>query len=248
MPPQYRILDERMDMQRLPRHIAIIMDGNGRWAKRQGVSRAEGHEAGAKGVRAAIEACRELGVPWLSLYAFSTENWRRSQFEVDTLFRLMSKYIHQEIDEIHKNNIRVRFMGRWERLPERAVKDLQYCLDLTKDNTALDVCVALNYGGRAEIVDAAHAIALEIRDGKLDPAKLDEDTFAKYLYVSGQPDIDLLIRTSAEMRISNFMLWQVSYAEFQFPETLWPDFGKQALCDAIVAYQRRDRRFGGRNE
>lgn len=239
-------LDPRIDSERLPRHIAIIMDGNGRWAERQGKSHVEGHEAGARGVRASIEACRELGVQALSLYAFSTENWGRSDFEVSSLFRLMSKYIHQEIDEIHKNNIRVRFMGRWDRLPERAKQDLQYCLDKTANNTAMTVNVALNYGGRAELVDAARRMAEEARAGTLEPGKIDEETFAQYLYVPEFSEVDLMIRTSAEIRVSNFMLWQISYAEMYFPEILWPDFDKQALCDAVVEYQRRQRRFGGR--
>lgn len=241
-----RILDSRIDMERLPRHIAIIMDGNGRWAKEHNKRRVQGHEAGARGVRAVIEACRELGVPVLSLYAFSTENWRRSSTEVNALFRLMSKYIHKEINEIHKNNIRVRFMGRWDGLPAKAADDFRHCLELTRNNTALDVCVALNYGGRAEIADAARRIAEEAAAGTLPPAAVDEAAFAARLYVPEHPEVDLLIRSSGEMRISNFMLWQASYAEFMFPETLWPDFGKQCLCDAIVEYQQRKRRFGGR--
>ena len=161
-------------------------------------------------------------------------------------FRLMSKYIHKEIEEIHRNNIRVRFMGRMDRLPKRAVKDLQYCMDLTRDNTALDFCVAINYGGRAEIVDAAQHIAQRAVAGELDPAQLDEAQFAQHLYVPEHTEVDLLIRTSGELRISNFMLWQISYAEILTPETLWPDFDKQCLCDAIVEFQKRSRRFGGR--
>jgi len=233
-------------MDRLPRHIAIIMDGNGRWAERHGKRRVEGHEAGARGVRQVIEGCRELGIEALSLYAFSTENWRRSKAEVNALFRLMSKYIHKEIDEIHRNDIRVRFMGQMERLPKKAAADLRYCLELTQHNTALEVCVALNYGGRAEIVDAAKRIAAEAAAGRLDPETLDEGGFARFLYVPEHPEVDLLIRTSGELRVSNFMLWQLSYAEIQAPPVLWPDFTKQHLCDAIVAYQQRDRRFGGR--
>jgi len=244
--PQRRITDPRIDPERLPRHIAIIMDGNGRWAEQHGKSHVEGHEAGARGVRASIESCREMGIEQLSLYAFSTENWQRSDFEVSSLFRLMSKYIHQEIDEIHRHNIRVRFMGRWERLPERAKQDLRHCLDKTAANTAMTVNVALNYGGRAEIVDAARAIAREVAAGKLDADAIDEALLAQHLYAPESAEIDLLIRTSAELRISNFMLWQASYAEMYFPETLWPDFDKQALCDAIVEYQRRKRRFGAR--
>ncbi|HNR33312.1 MAG TPA: polyprenyl diphosphate synthase [Candidatus Hydrogenedentes bacterium] len=245
---EQRVLDPRIDMDRLPRHIAIIMDGNGRWAARLGKTRAQGHEAGARGVRLAIEACRELGVDALSLYAFSTENWRRSATEVNTLFRLMSKYIHKEIDEIDKHRIRVRFMGRWEGLPARAVKDLRYCIERTQNNRAMDAIVAINYGGRAELADAARAIADDAAAGRLRPQDVDEQMIARRLYVPDHPEVDLLIRTSGEMRISNFMLWQISYAEIVVLPILWPDFDKQALCDAIVAYQGRSRRFGGRPE
>lgn len=241
-----RILDDRIDPGRLPRHVAIIMDGNGRWAQAHGKRRAQGHEAGSESVRVIIEGCAELGIEVLTLFAFSTENWRRSKSEINTLFRLMSKYIHKGIGEIHKNNIRVRFLGRFEGLPERAVQDLQYCLDLTRNNSAMEACVALNYGGRMEIVDAARRIAEEARAGKLDPAALDEETFANHLYLPEHTEVDLLIRTSGEMRISNFMLWQLSYAEIVVTPVLWPDFRKQHLCDAVVEYQSRRRRFGGR--
>ncbi|HPO15855.1 MAG TPA: polyprenyl diphosphate synthase [Candidatus Hydrogenedentes bacterium] len=234
--------DKRIDPEKLPRHIAIIMDGNGRWAKQHGKARVQGHEAGARSVRAVIEACRELSVPVLSLYAFSTENWRRSAGEVNALFRLLSKYIHKEIGELHKNDIRVRFMGRWEGLPKRAVDDLRYCIELTKDNQSLTVNVAINYGGRAEIVDAARSL---IKKG-VAPDKLTEELFAQALYQPEFSEVDLLIRTSGEVRVSNFMLWQISYAEMQFPEVLWPDFSKEHLCDAIAEYQSRKRRFGGR--
>jgi undecaprenyl diphosphate synthase len=238
--------DSRIDKERLPRHIAIIMDGNGRWAEQHGKAKAQGHEAGARGVREAIELCREVGVQVLSLYAFSTENWRRSDFEVNTLFRLMSKYIHKEIDEIDKNNIRVAFMGRWDGLPEQAVKDLKYCLDRTKDNTAMTCCVAINYGGRGEILDGFRRAHADILAGSLRIEDLTEDRFAEYLYAPESAEVDLMIRTSGEMRVSNFMLWQISYAELYVTPILWPDFGKPELCDAIVEYQRRGRRFGGR--
>ena len=243
---EHRQIDPRIDMARLPRHVAIIMDGNGRWAKRQGKTRAEGHEAGARGVRAVIEAGRELGVSTLTLYAFSTENWRRSKTEVSALFQLMSKYIHREIGEIHKNGIRVRHLGRMDRLPRKARKDLAYCLDLTRHNDAMEVCVALDYGGRAELVHAAQALARQAAGGELDPELVDEGLFARHLYLPEHREVDLLIRTSGEMRISNFMLWQISYAEIVITDTLWPDFDKQAFCDALVEYQRRSRRFGGR--
>jgi len=244
--PNTPLRDPRIDESRMPRHIAVIMDGNGRWAERQGKRHVEGHEAGAASVRAIIEGCRELGVPALTLYAFSTENWRRSKFEVDALFRLMSKYIHKELNEIHKNNIRVGFIGRMEGLPSTAQRDLKTCMETTKDNTAMVCTVALNYGGRAEIVDAAKRIAAEAKAGRLDPPSIDESTFAEHLYQPEFSEVDLLIRTSGEMRLSNFMLWQLSYAEIVVQDTLWPDFRKPHLVDAILEYQQRNRRFGGR--
>lgn len=241
-----RILDPRLDMDRLPSHIAVIMDGNGRWAKEHGKRHVEGHEAGAKSVRAVIEGCRELGIDALTLYAFSTENWKRSDLEVNALFRLMSKYIHREINEIHKNNIRVGFIGRWEGLPKKAAEDLQHCLDLTCNNTAMVCNVALNYGGRAELVDATRAIAREVREGRLDPEGVDETLIARHLYDPAHSEVDLLIRTSGELRLSNFLLWQLSYAEIVVQDVLWPDFRKEHLCEAILSYQQRSRRFGGR--
>ena len=238
-------MDKRIDMSRLPQHIAVIMDGNGRWAKQQGKARVEGHEAGAKSVRRIIVACRELGIPTLSLFAFSTENWRRSKTEVDALFRLLSKYIRKEIDELDSNNVRIRTMGRMEGLPRKAVHDLESCMQRTETNTALEVCVGINYGGRAEIVDAAKHIALESQQGNFNPSELDEVSFAQHLYVPDCSEVDLLIRTSGEQRISNFMLWQIAYAEILTPSVLWPDFDEQCLYDAILEYQQRDRRFGG---
>ena len=239
-------LDPRLDPGRMPRHIAVIMDGNGRWAERRGLSRAEGHEAGARGVRAAIETCRGLGVRALTLYAFSTENWRRSKLEVDALFRLMSKYIRKELDAIHRNNIRVRFLGEMDRLPARAQADLRHCLETTAGNTAMDCCVALNYGGRTEIARAARALCDDALAGRIRPEDVDEDAVAARLYAPDLAEVDLLIRTSGEMRISNFLLWQISYAEIVVTPTLWPDFDQQALCDAVFEYQSRSRRFGGR--
>ncbi len=239
-------MDSRIDPARLPRHIAIIMDGNGRWAKERGLNHVQGHEAGAASVRAAIETCRKLGVQALSLYAFSTENWRRSKFEVNALFRLLSKYIQREIDEMDSNNIRICFMGRREGLPRKALADMDTCLARTSNNTALTVNIAINYGGRAEIVDATQRIVADVKAGTLSPGDIDEDRFASYLYQPELDEVDLLIRTSGELRVSNFMLWQVSYAEILVPETLWPDFDSKCLCDAIVSYQQRNRRFGGR--
>lgn len=236
-----------IDKDKLPRHVAIIMDGNGRWARREGLTRAEGHEAGAKSVRAVIEACRELErIEVLSLYAFSTENWRRSQREVNTLFRLLSRYIHREIDEIHQENIRVTFMGRREGLSQKTLRDMDYCTELTDNNTAMIVNVALNYGGRAEIVDAAKGIAKDVEDGGINVEDITEARFAQYLYSPEVGDVDLLIRTSGELRLSNFMLWQMSYGEIVAMKTLWPDFRRRHLHKALEKYQARIRRFGGR--
>jgi undecaprenyl diphosphate synthase len=236
----------RIDRKRLPRHIAIIMDGNGRWATRHHVSHARGHEAGAKSVRAVVEACRELGIEVLSLYAFSTENWRRSKVEVNALFRLLSKYIHLELASIHKEDIRIVMMGRSEGLPAKAVADLDHAIGLTKNNQSMIVNVAVNYGARAEIADAAKAIAADVAAGRLRVEDINEDRFARYLYQPALPDPDLLIRTSGEMRLSNFMLWQLSYAEIVPLDVLWPDFRKPHLCAALAEYQSRQRRFGGR--
>ncbi len=236
-----------IDKAHLPRHIAIIMDGNGRWAHQHGKSRAEGHEAGAKSVRAVVEACRELErVEALTLYAFSTENWRRSQGEIDTLFQLLSKYISLELDELHKEDIRVSVMGRMEGLGEQARRDLERCIALTDQNKSMLLNIAINYGGRAEIADAARSIAAEAARGALAVEDIDEACFARHLYVPDLPELDLLIRTSGEMRLSNFMLWQASYAEFVAMPTLWPDFRKEHLLEAIALYQSRHRRFGGR--
>jgi undecaprenyl diphosphate synthase len=235
-----------IDTKAVPRHIAVIMDGNGRWAAQHGRRRAAGHEAGAKSARATIEACVELGVEVLSLYAFSTENWRRSGAEVTALFRLLSKYVGLELDSLHKENVRVTAMGRIDGLPERARRDVLRAVERTAHNSRLTVNVALNYGGRTEIADAARAIAREARDGRLDPEQVDEACLARHLYQPNLPDPDLLIRTSGEMRLSNFMLWQLSYAEIVALPVLWPDFRKPHLVEAIAEFQARNRRFGGR--
>lgn len=235
-----------LDASRLPKHIAVIMDGNSRWAARRGLTREEGHEAGAKSVRAIIEGCREIGISYLTLFAFSTENWRRSEQEVSTLFRLLSKYVRLEIENLHKEGIRVTVMGRREGLPAHVIEDLTYCQDYTQANGAMTVNIAINYGGRAELVDAAKRIAEDVRAGALDVNAISEKAFQRYLYLPDMPDPDLLIRTSGEMRISNFMLWQLSYAEIVPTKVLWPDFRKRHLWAAIKTYQARARRFGGR--
>ena len=236
-----------LDMDRLPRHIAIIMDGNGRWATRHGQARVQGHEEGAKSARAIISACRELEhIEALTLYAFSTENWRRSKEEVNALFELLSQSIARELDQNHDKNIRIVFMGRMKGLYPKTVADIEHCMEKTRDNTAMTVNVAINYGARAEIADACQAIAKKAVNGEIDPAEIDEETVARHLYVPDLPDPDLLIRTSGELRLSNFMLWQLSYSEIVVVKTLWPDFRRRHLYKAIAAYQARGRRYGGR--
>jgi undecaprenyl diphosphate synthase len=236
-----------LDPDRLPRHIAIIMDGNSRWARLHGVSRAAGHEAGALAVRRIVEAARALErVEVLSLYTFSTENWRRSKTEVNALFALLSKYIRLELENIHKENIRFNVIGRREGLSKKTLRELNWCMDHTRNNTAMVLNLAINYGGRAELADAARAIAEEVQRGELSPAEVDEDCVARHLYAPELPDPDLLIRTAGELRLSNFMMWQLSYAEIVSMDTLWPDFDKDALARSILEYQSRQRRFGGR--
>ena len=235
-----------LDKKHMPGHVAIIMDGNGRWAQRNGVSRAAGHEAGAKSVRAVVEAGRELGLKAVTLYAFSTENWRRSAAEVNTLFRLLTKYIKLELENIHKEDIRVRVMGRRKGLSERTLQDIAYCEERTKDNKSMLLTVAINYGGRAEIVDGAKAVAEEVKAGRLKIEDIDEKVFGQHLYIPDIPELDMLVRTSGEMRLSNFMLWHMYYAEIVVTDTLWPDFRKENLKQAVAEYQSRKRRFGGR--
>ncbi len=238
-------LDAHIDSANLPGHIAIVMDGNGRWATQRNLPVVSGHEAGAESVRRVIEAARQLGISALSLYAFSTENWSRDLDEVNALFSLMSRFVHQEIDEIDQNDIRVRIMGRMEELPDQARKDLEYCIERTSGNKSLNLNVAINYGSRIELTDAMRKLAHLLESGELSPGAIDETAITSQLYIPEFSEVDLLIRTSGEQRLSNFMLWQVSYAEFYFCNTLWPDFSKQDFCDAIVEYQRRHRRFGG---
>ncbi|MDP7639978.1 MAG: polyprenyl diphosphate synthase [Candidatus Hydrogenedentes bacterium] len=236
-----------LDMQRLPRHVAIIMDGNGRWAKKRGLSHIRGHEAGATSVRVIVEACRELdAIESLSLYAFSTENWRRSKNEVNALFRLLNKHINLEIDNLHKEGIRVVFTGRKKGLSKKVMSDMEASMEKTRANKAMILNIAVNYGARAELVDACRAIAEDARNGGIRPKDIDEDTIARRLYLPELHDVDLLIRTSGELRLSNFMLWQISYAEIVATRIFWPDFRKRHLHQAFLEYQSRDRRFGGR--
>jgi len=239
-------LAEAIDPDRLPAHIAIIMDGNGRWARRRSMPRVAGHRAGVEPVRVAVDTCARLGLQALTLYAFSTENWKRPRAEVDMLWRLLRVYLRKELPEIIGNNIQFTCMGRIDALPRQVRDELESAVESTSSNTGMRLNVAINYSGRAELVDAMRAIIDEARlEGSLRYLRIDEETIAAHLYTAGLPDPDLLIRTSGEMRISNFLLWQIAYSEIYITETLWPDFGRTDLLEAIADYQKRDRRFGG---
>jgi undecaprenyl diphosphate synthase len=237
----------KLDLKRLPQHLAIIMDGNGRWAGRRHLPRVAGHRAGVKAAREIIESCARLKLPYLTLYAFSLENWRRPQAEVDFLMRLLREYLKRELPSIHKNNIRLLIIGRSEQLPEGVRKDIEHGMQMTARNTGMKLVVALNYGGRAELVDAFNAMLEHVRSNGLSAFQADEQTISEHLYTAGLPDPDLLIRTSGEMRVSNFLLWQIAYAEIYVTETLWPDFSRARLLDALVDFQKRERRYGGLN-
>jgi undecaprenyl diphosphate synthase len=236
---------DKLDLKRLPQHLAVIMDGNGRWAEKRHLPRIAGHRAGVKAAREVIESCARLKLPYLTLYAFSLENWRRPQAEVDFLMRLLREYLKRELPSIHKNNIRLLVIGRSEQLPEGVRKDIENGMRLTARNTGMKLVVALNYGGRAELVDAFNAMLDQIRSNGLSAFHADEQTISEHLYTSGLPDPDLLIRTSGEMRVSNFLLWQIAYAEIYVTETLWPDFSRARLLEALVDFQKRERRYGG---
>ncbi|MBL8179259.1 MAG: isoprenyl transferase [Bryobacterales bacterium] len=239
-------LAHSLDPTRLPAHIAVIMDGNGRWARQRGLPRVAGHKAGVEPVRATVESCARLGIECLTLYAFSVENWKRPRTEVDTLWRLLRYYLKAELPRLQRNNIRLGVIGRPESLPESAFEELESCVAATGTNTGMRLNLAINYGGRSEIADAVNRLLDEARrGGGLDDLKVDEEAIERHLYTAGQPDPDLLIRTSGEMRISNFLLWQIAYAELYVTETLWPDFKRSDLLRAIGEYQKRDRRFGG---
>ena len=235
---------EKLNLSRLPRHAAVIMDGNGRWAQRRHLPRIAGHRKGTETARTTIETCARLKVEALTLYAFSVENWRRPKTEIDFLMQLLREYIRQEMPLIQRNNIRMRFLGRADELPEEVQRDTREAMEATAGNTGMVLCIALNYGGRAEILDAANALLAERRrDGS--NGKLTEADIEQHLYTSGLPDPDLLIRTSGEMRVSNFLLWQIAYAEIFVTETLWPDFNRARLLESFVEFQKRDRRYGG---
>lgn len=231
--------------ENLPTHIAVIMDGNGRWAKQRHLPRVEGHRVGVESVRAVLRACGEFGVKYLTLYAFSVENWNRPQDEVDTLMKYLARYLKTEIAEMNKNNVRLEVIGQIYRLPEFVQDQLTRTQAALSKNTGLTLILALSYGGRTEIVEATRAIADKVKTGQIDPAEINEQIISQHLYTRHIPDPDLLIRTSGEMRVSNFLLWQISYAEFVVTPTLWPDFRRPQLIDALEEYARRHRRFGG---
>ncbi|HEV2385999.1 MAG TPA: isoprenyl transferase [Candidatus Acidoferrales bacterium] len=235
----------QLELSRLPRHIAIIMDGNGRWAGRRHLPRIAGHRAGVRAAREVIEACARLGIEALTLYAFSVENWRRPPAEVDFLMRLLRQYLRKELPVIHRNNIRLRVIGRGGELPAVVTRDLNRAMELTGPNTGMQLVVALNYGGRAELVDAFNALFQKLSQNGRAAASADEQMIADHLYTAGLPDPDLLVRTSGELRVSNFLLWQIAYAEIYVTETLWPDFNRACLLNALIEYQRRERRYGG---
>lgn len=241
-------LKENIIKERLPRHIAIIMDGNGRWAKQQGNARIFGHRNAIKAVRDVCEGCAELGVGYLTLYAFSTENWNRPKMEVSALMDLLVSTINSETETLIKNNIRLNAIGRLTDLPEKVLTNLKEAISKTKDNTGLTLTLALSYSSKMELVDAFRKIAADVNDGIISADQIDDTVISQSLYTGDMPDPDLLIRTSGELRISNFMLWQLAYSELYFTSTFWPDFDKEELYKAIVDYQQRERRFGMTSE
>ncbi len=235
---------DRIDKTNLPRHIAIIMDGNGRWAQNHSLGRIAGHRKGAESVRKVVEACRMIGIPYLTLYAFSSENWSRPEKEVNALMTLLERYLKSEVKIMMKNNIRLLTIGDTSGLPAKVRLALEDTIQKTSGNTAMTLVLALNYGSHDEILRAAREIAEQVRQGRINPADITEERFSDCLYTKGMPDPDLLIRTSGEYRLSNFLMWQTAYTEFYFTDTLWPDFREEQLIEAILEFQRRERRFG----
>ncbi len=239
---------EKIDKNSLPRHIAIIMDGNGRWAKEQGQDRLFGHFHGVESVRDIVEGCAELGIEYLTLYAFSTENWERPADEVVGLMELLVSTIRKEAETLHKNNIRLHVIGDMNMLPDYAKKELNEALEMTRPNSGLNLVMALSYSGRWELLNAVKNIAAEVKKGNIEPEAINQDTLKKFLCTGDFPDPELMIRTSGELRISNFLLYQLAYAELYFTEVRWPDFRKENLYEALVDYQNRERRFGKTTE
>lgn len=235
-----------IDLERMPAHVAIIMDGNGRWAKNRNLPHMAGHNAGMLAMKEIVKASSSLGVKHLTVYAFSTENWKRSTEEVSGIFKLLILYIEKELRELHGNNVKVKILGDYERLPKEAVKSLDRSLNTTKDNTGLQFNIALNYGGRDEILKSVKTLASEVEKGTLKADEITEDMIAENLYTAGIPDPDMIIRSSGEMRLSNYLLWQCAYSEFVFTDVLWPDFSREEYEKTIEIFQNRKRRFGGR--
>ncbi len=241
-------LPDKIDKNNLPKHLAIIMDGNGRWAKQKGLLRAFGHENGTKSVRVTVESCAKLGIENLTLYAFSTENWKRPKLEVDTLMKLLISSLKKEFETLQKNNIRLNCIGNIDLLPEKAKKELLTVIEKTKNNDRMTLTLALSYGSREELLNAVKIISDKVKNNIISIDTIDESIINQHLYTHNLPDVDLVIRTSGEHRISNFLLWQIAYAEFYFTEVLWPDFKEDDLYEAIISYQKRERRFGKTSE
>ena len=241
-------LQSKIDPNKLPKHVAIIMDGNGRWAKQKGLLRTVGHENGSKAVREVVEACAEINVPNLTLYAFSTENWKRPKLEVELLMKLLINSLKKEISTLQEHNIRLNAIGNLNALPKKAYNELVDVIEKTKSNTRMTLTLALSYGSREEITKTIKEISLKVKNNLISPSDIDESLINKHLYTRSLPDVDLLIRTSGEQRISNFLLWQIAYAELYFTDVLWPDYTKEHLFEAIINYQNRERRFGKTSE
>ena len=239
---------ETINKDNLPNHLAIIMDGNGRWAKKQGLLRAFGHESGTKSVKEIIKSCAKLGIEYLTLYAFSTENWNRPKIEVDTLMRILINSLKNELTTLQKNNIKLNTIGNLEKLPKSAQKELLDVIEKTKNNTRMTLTLALSYGSREEIVNAVKIISDKVKNNIISIDTIDDSIINEHLYTQNLPDVDLVIRTSGEHRISNFLLWQIAYAELYFTDVLWPDFKEENLYEAIISYQKRERRFGKTSE
>ncbi|WP_108868670.1 isoprenyl transferase [Aquimarina aquimarini] len=242
------MIDKKQLNSNIPQHVAIIMDGNGRWAKKKGFFRAVGHENGTKAVREAVESSAEIGIKYLTLYAFSTENWNRPKLEVDTLMKLLVTSLKKEIKTLQDNNIKLNTIGNLQSLPKKVRTELLEVIDKTKDNSHMTLTLALSYGSREELVKTIEEISIKVKNGVISPHLINESVINEHLYTKDIPDVDLLIRTSGEQRISNFLLWQIAYAELYFTEILWPDFKKEDLFEAIFNYQKRERRFGKTSE
>ena len=239
---------ESINKQNLPKHLAIIMDGNGRWAKQKGLLRAIGHENGTKSVRITVESCAKLGIENLTLYAFSTENWNRPKLEVNTLMKLLVHSLKNELKTLQDNNIRLNSIGNLEKLPKSILKELNEVIEITKNNSRMTLTLALSYGSREELINVVKNVSDKVKNNIISVDSIDESIINQHLYTHNLPDVDLLIRTSGERRISNFMLWQICYAELYFSDVLWPDFKENDLYEAIVSYQKRERRFGKTSE